>query len=285
MLTLQSKILISSIICITGFMSFLLGWPLQFVTVGILYLVASYAFIVFSETTYAQWKDYFLLAIPFVLVYATGSILSGNKNTYPIWVIVLINTYIGLVIGRNLEKSTAARIGIGIGIGLTMLGFPGMKNWISYLRNPNPRVWEIPPHAEFKNEAGEIIRLADMKGKTIVLDFWSTSCAPCAKKFPELDEITRYYKDDKGIVFASIYLPQPYDKPEIVANFGAHRKYTFMKLYSDGITNRDAFKVSFLPYMVVIDKNYKVRYRGSFHTEWAYMLINARKIIASIHSD
>src|SRR6478735_2061392 len=108
MLNLRRKILISIAVCLIATLAFLISWPAQFVITGILYLLASYAFVVYSETGYEDWKDYFILVVPSMLLYGIGSMINQNPITYPIWIVALANTFIGLVIARNLEKSSAA---------------------------------------------------------------------------------------------------------------------------------------------------------------------------------
>ncbi|HSB94008.1 MAG TPA: TlpA disulfide reductase family protein [Flavitalea sp.] len=285
MLNLRWKIILSLVVCLIALFSFLISWPSQFVITGILYLLSSYVFVVYSKTNYEDWKDYFLLTIPFILLYGIGAVVNQNPITYPIILVALINSFIGLVIARNLEKTTAAHFGLFCGIFLCILGHPGMKNYISYLRNPNPRVWQVPPAIALKNEHGEPVSLSAMKGKTIVLDFWSTTCAPCAKKFPDFDRIRQEYNKDTNIVFASVYLPRPEDKTDRVMRFGNHQDFGFQKLYAQEQASWKQFEIPFLPYLVVIDKEHNIRYRGSFHTEWTYLITNARSVIAKINED
>ena len=42
---------------------------------------------------------------------------------------------------------------------------------------------------------GKKVRLGDFKGKVIVLNFWSTTCAPCVAEIPSLNTL---YRDQKG---------------------------------------------------------------------------------------
>ena len=50
----------------------------------------------------------------------------------------------------------------------------------------------LPDLASFKLEG----KLPDaLKGKIIVVDFWASWCAPCAKSFPVLDELQKKYAD------------------------------------------------------------------------------------------
>ena len=47
-------------------------------------------------------------------------------------------------------------------------------------------------------------RLAELKGKYILIDFWSSGCGPCIMAIPEMGELASTYKDKLNIVSISI---------------------------------------------------------------------------------
>ncbi len=65
------------------------------------------------------------------------------------------------------------------------------------------------------------LNIAELKGKTIVLNFWYTDCGPCVEELPEFAEIATEYKD-KDVVVIAIHQYGTVDKatPEWFADRG-----------------------------------------------------------------
>jgi tetratricopeptide (TPR) repeat protein/thiol-disulfide isomerase/thioredoxin len=62
---------------------------------------------------------------------------------------------------------------------------------------------------------GDFVRLEEEKGNYIILDFWFATCMPCLKAMPELDKLSRKYKDAGLKVFGLNCLD--YDKRQNLA--------------------------------------------------------------------
>src|SRR5690242_19229600 len=45
------------------------------------------------------------------------------------------------------------------------------------------------PDLAFNDAGDKPLTLADYKGKTVLLNFWATWCAPCVKEMPSLDKL------------------------------------------------------------------------------------------------
>ena len=62
---------------------------------------------------------------------------------------------------------------------------------------------EMAPDFPMQDLAGREVRLADFRGKVVVLDFWATWCVPCIEAMPHLQEVAAKYKDQGVVVVSS----------------------------------------------------------------------------------
>ncbi len=61
------------------------------------------------------------------------------------------------------------------------------------------------PEIAMPNPQGKILKLSDLKGKIVLIDFWASWCGPCVRSFPELTKIYQKYKN-KGFTVYSVSL-------------------------------------------------------------------------------
>lgn len=57
---------------------------------------------------------------------------------------------------------------------------------------------------EMPDENGRIHKLADFRGKVVIMDFWYTGCINCIEQAEKLKPIIRGYKDNPNVVFISV---------------------------------------------------------------------------------
>ena len=63
------------------------------------------------------------------------------------------------------------------------------------------------PDFELRTVKGEFVKLSDLKGKVVLLNFWGTWCGPCLKEIPDLNKLYSKYKN-KGLEIVGITIPR-----------------------------------------------------------------------------
>jgi thiol-disulfide isomerase/thioredoxin len=107
------------------------------------------------------------------------------------------------------------------------------------------------PELAFTDAEDKPLKLADYKGKAVLLNFWATWCAPCVKEMPSLDKLQAEMGKDKFVV-----LPLSLDGPSKpkVAPFYADKKLGNLGIYFDkGKKVMGALDISVLPTSVLVD--------------------------------
>lgn len=57
------------------------------------------------------------------------------------------------------------------------------------------RIGNRAPELAFKSPQGKIIKLSDLRGKMVLLDFWASWCPPCREENPNLVKAYHEFKD------------------------------------------------------------------------------------------
>ena len=110
----------------------------------------------------------------------------------------------------------------------------------------------------FRDEKGNIISTAGLKGKVVFMNFWATWCPPCRAEMPALNDLYKQFSNESGIVF--LFLNEDSDPAKASAYL---RKNGFdMPLSTTAGRVPPAIYSGTLPTTVILDKEGNMVYRN-----------------------
>ena len=90
---------------------------------------------------------------------------------------------------------------------LTRFSNPELRNKVRDDLARLDMVGKPAPSLIVKSLNGETLRLSDLKGKYVLIDFWATWCAPCVAETPNLQKLYKAYHD-KGFEIIGVSLDE-----------------------------------------------------------------------------
>ncbi len=132
-------------------------------------------------------------------------------------------------------------------------------------RSKSAALPDLGPAPELTNETwlnvDKPLRLADLRGKVVIVEMWTLGCINCQHVIPSLKEWYSQYKDQGLVIIGNHYPEFDYEADfnnlkEAVARYGI--QYPVAQ-DNDGATWR-AYKNQYWPTLYLVDKQGHIRY-------------------------
>ena len=108
--------------------------------------------------------------------------------------------------------------------------------------------------ADIKALEGTNFKLADKKGKVLLVNMWATWCGPCVAEMPELIKMQDKYRDQG---FEVIGLNQSDEPAELIKSFAAKQNLNYQLGWSDSALYSEFVKITRLnaiPQTILINR-------------------------------
>jgi peroxiredoxin len=112
------------------------------------------------------------------------------------------------------------------------------------------------PDFTLKSNQGKNIRLQDLRGQVVMLNFWASWCGPCRQEMPLMDDIFKKY-EKLGFTILAVNVDEDSSDAD---SFLKSVPVTFPVLYDNDSKVSELFEVDAMPTTVMIDKDGNKRF-------------------------
>lgn len=151
------------------------------------------------------------------------------------------------------QQQTHKQSGLGLGSIVLLLGIFAVVSVVglqlAQRGKTQPRSGPAPDFAVTTLD-GEEMRLSDLRGKVVVLNFWASWCAECRPEAPELQNIWTKYRDRGVVVLGIAYT----DTETLSRKFIQEFALTYPNAMDLGTRISTAYHIQGVPETFVIDR-------------------------------
>ena len=131
-------------------------------------------------------------------------------------------------------------------------------------KNPGPQVGDLAPGFTLPDLEGQIHRLADLRGRVVVLNYWATWCPPCVDEMPSLQKLHEAL-DAKGLSVVAVSVDERF---EDVERFVETFELTFTILHDEGMRTARVYQTFKYPETYIIGRDGRVKSKVVGERDW-----------------
>ena len=116
------------------------------------------------------------------------------------------------------------------------------------------------PEIGLRDTEGHEIRVAGLRGKVVLVDFWASWCRPCQEELPVLEQLYQRYRE-RGLVVVGVNVDQ---RASNMSRFLSRRPVSFPVVHDARHAVADRYEPTTMPSSYLVDREGVVRhvYRG-----------------------
>jgi peroxiredoxin len=125
-----------------------------------------------------------------------------------------------------------------------------------------PTIGAAAPDFALKSDTGRNVRLSELRGQVVLLNFWASWCSPCRQELPLLSKIHAQYRA-AGFVLLGVNVDDNRKEAEAMLK---RLDLRFPTLFDGNKNVAKLYGVDTMPATLIIDRDGRVRYvhRGYF---------------------
>ena len=128
------------------------------------------------------------------------------------------------------------------------------------------------PALELQDLQGQAHRLADYRGRVVLVNFWATWCEPCREEMPSIERLRQSLKGKPFEVLA-VNVGEPASRIE---RFREKLPMSFTLLLDRDTKTAKAWKARILPASFLIGRDGRIRYVHYGEIDWSGAAARAR---------
>jgi peroxiredoxin len=137
----------------------------------------------------------------------------------------------------------------------------GLKNWDG----------GATPALELADVDGKVHRLADYRGKVVLVNFWATWCGPCREEMPSMEQL-RTTMEGRPFVVLAVNVGEG---ARVARDFGDKMSLGFTLLLDRDTKTTRAWGARILPASFVIGPDGTIRYSYLGALDWTHADVRA----------
>lgn len=112
------------------------------------------------------------------------------------------------------------------------------------------------PDFTLKSHTGENLRLSELRGEVVMINFWASWCGPCRQEMPLLDELYSEYQP-MGFTILGVNVEEDSSKAKALLE---EIPVSFPVLFDTGSQVSKLYDVVAMPSTILVDRDGNMRY-------------------------